>query len=239
MTSTRPRSDRGRARARSIEAAAIAGIVYSILKLTALALLDRTPRLSLDDDELTAWFDEAGNRSALLLGLNLAAISSIAFLWFVAVIRRRIGDREDRFFSTVFLGSAIAYVGAWLLAASAIASPAVAVTLLDAATISGSSATLAGGLGAAVLLVVAPRLQAVFVLTTTTIVLRSRALPTWFAVIGYVFGLNLLVVPLIARPLGIAFPIWVFVVSVALLIARPNDLGQTTPHQPEGEVHQS
>jgi hypothetical protein len=29
-------------------------------------------------------------------------VSAVAFLWFVAVIRRRVGDREDRFFVTVF-----------------------------------------------------------------------------------------------------------------------------------------
>lgn len=211
----------GRVAARSVEAAAIAGIVYAVLTVVALGLLARTPSLSLDDERLTAWFDESGHRSSLIVGLNLAAVSSIAFLWFVAVIRRRIGENEDRFFSTVFLGSAIAYVVAWLVAAAAIAAPAVAVTLLDAATVSSSSATFADGFGAAVLLVVAPRLQAVFVFTTTTIVHRSRALPSWLAVVGYLFGVVLFVVPLVSRPIGLAFPIWVLIVSVTLLIVRP------------------
>jgi len=208
-------------KARSIEAAAIAGIAYSVLAITAIVLLNRTPSLSLSDEALTAWFDEVDNRATLILGLNLAALSSIAFLWFVAVIRRRIGNREDRFFATVFFGASIAYVSAWLLAASAIAAPAVASTQLDAATVSPASATLAGGQGAAVLLVIAPRLQAVFVFTTSTIVLRSRVLPTWLAVLGYVFGLILFVTPLVINPLGFAFPVWVFVFSTVLLVVRP------------------
>lgn len=214
-TSARPR------RARSIEAAAVAGVVYGVLTLIALSLFNRSPRLSLEEEQITAWYDDPGNRSSLLLGLNLAAVSSIAFLWFVAVIRRRIGDREDRFFSTVFFGSAIAYVVTWLLAAAMVAAPAVAVTLLDAATISPASATLAGGEAAAVLLVVAPRLQAVFVLSTTTIVLRTGVLPRWFAMLGYAVGAVLMLVPVISRPIGVTFPIWVLATSVALLFARP------------------
>ena len=41
------------------------------------------------------------------------------------------------------------------------------------------------------------------------------------AVIGYVFGLTLFLVPLITRPVGFAFPIWVFLVSAVLLVAKP------------------
>ena len=35
------------------------------------------------------------------------AVRGIAFLWFIGVIRDRVGDREDRFFATVFLGSGV------------------------------------------------------------------------------------------------------------------------------------
>jgi hypothetical protein len=37
--------------------------------------------------------------------------AGIAFLWFIGVIRDRIGAREDRFFATVFLGSGLLFVG--------------------------------------------------------------------------------------------------------------------------------
>lgn len=202
-----------------------------MLAVTALVLFNRVPRLSMEEQQLTAWYDDADNRSGLLLGLNLAAISSIAFLWFVAVIRRRIGDREDRFFSTVFFGSAIAYVAVWLVAAAMIASPAVAVTLLDAATISPATATLANGQAAAVLLVVAPRLQAVFVFTSTTIILRTGVLPRWFSMVGYLIGIVLLVVPVVSRPVGVMFPIWVLAMSIALVVARPSE-STAAPSEP-------
>ena len=42
----------------------------------------------------------------MILALNLVPLSGIAFLWFIGVVRDRIGEREDRFFATVFLGRA-------------------------------------------------------------------------------------------------------------------------------------
>lgn len=209
---------------RSIEAAAVAGIAYAVLTVLALIRLSRYPSLEAGDEELAAWFDDESHQAWLIAALGLASVGSIAFLWFVAVIRRRLGDREDQFFSTVFLGSGILYVAVWLSGAAVLAAPAVAMTQLDAATVSPASASLAGGLGGALILVVAPRLQAVFIFTTSTVILRSRVLPSWLAVVGYLTGLGLLLFPLVATPAGLVFPLWVLVVSVVLLIAHPADL---------------
>lgn len=226
----RPESDLseaagGRARkARSIEAAAIAGVAYSVLTILALSRFSRYPSLAVGDEELTAWFNDDTHQAWLIGALALASIASIAFLWFVAVIRRRLGDREDQFFATVFLGSGIVYVAIWLTGAAALAAPAVAMTQLDAGMVSAESATLAGGIGTSLILVVAPRLQAVFIFTTSTVIMRSKVLPTPLAVVGYISGLGLFVAPFVLQPMGLLFPVWVFVVSVVLLLKRPTDL---------------
>jgi hypothetical protein len=107
-------------RARSIEAAATAGVAYSVLTVVALIRLSRFPDLSVGEAELTAWYDDDAHQVWLIGALSLAAVGSIAFLWFVAVIRRRLGDREDRFFATVFLSSGIVYVAVWLVGAGAL-----------------------------------------------------------------------------------------------------------------------
>jgi hypothetical protein len=208
-------------RARSIEAAALAGIVYSVLTVLALIRFSRFPSLDLGDEKLAAWFDDNAHQAWLIGALSLASIGSIAFLWFVAVIRRRLGDLEDKFFATVFLGSGIVYVGVWLVGAAAMAAPAVAMTQLDAAAVSPASASLAGGIGSSLILVVAPRLQAVFVFTTSTVIMRSRVLPSWLAILGYVSGLMLFVFPLVTDPIGLVFPAWVFIVSAVLMAKHP------------------
>ena len=195
-----------------------------MLTVFALFQLSRYPKLSLPEEELTAWFDDGQNRALLTAALGASSVAAIAFLWFVAVIRRRLGEREDQFFATVFLGSGIVNVAVSLVAVSAVASPAIAMAVLDAEGVSQSSASLAGGLGAALLLVVAPRVQAVFIFTTSTVILRSRVLPSWVAVAGYLLGLVMFIVPIVWRSLGLAFPVWVFVVSVVLLVVKPSHL---------------
>lgn len=219
-------------RVRSIEAAAVAGIVYSVLAVLALTRMSAYPSLDATESELTAWFDDDANRLLLAGALSLASVSAIAFLWFVAVIRRRLGDREDRFFATVFLGSGIAYVAVWLVGSAVLAGPAIAMTTLDAAEVTPASASLAGGVAAALLLVVAPRIEAVFIFTTSTVILRSSVLPSWLAYVGYVAGLVMFLAPLIWVPLGYAFPVWVFIVSVVLLVVRPSTLDPAAEDQP-------
>jgi len=216
-------------RVRSAQAADIAGIAYSILSVLALVRLSRFPNLSLSDEELTAWFDADTNQASLIGALGAASVSAIAFLWFVAVIRRRVGDREDQFFATVFLGSGVAYVVIWLVGAASYAAPAVALTTLDAAAVTPASASLAGGMGATLILVVAPRLQAVFVFSTSTVILRSGVLPTWLAFAGYACGVVLFVVPLVTQPIGLLFPAWVLIVSLVMLIIRPTNLMIAAP----------
>jgi len=218
-----------RERVRSVESAAIAGVVYAILAVLALSLLRRFPEAVLSDDELLAWFDDSNRQAASLLGLNLASISSIAFLWFVAVIRRRLGDREDRFFGTVFLGSAIVYVVTFLVAAVTLASAAVAYQLFDGAAMDRGAATLMGGVSGALLLVAGPRIQAVFVFTTSTLILRSGVLPKWLAYFGYFTGLILFITPLVIQPVGIGLPVWVLVVSLTMLVSRSRPGGATAP----------
>ena len=207
-------------RLRSIDAAAIAGVVFTVLALVALYLLWGYPSADLPEKELTAWFDEFDNRASLLLGLQLATTAAIAFLWFVAVVRRRIGDYEDQFFSTVFLGSSVLYIGVWVMGAATLAAPAVALELLDAGTLDPATVTLAGGIGASLLLVVAPKLQAVFVLATSNVIFRARVLPRWLPAIGLIVAIGLFIFPFVARPTGVVFPLWVIVVSLTILVYR-------------------
>jgi len=205
---------------RSVESAAIAGVVYSVLTVLSLFLLRRFPDLDGSDEELTAWFDQGGHQGELILGLNLAAVGSIAFLWFVAVIRRRLGDREDQFFATVFLGSAIVYVAVWLVGAALLAVPAAALLVDDAASVTSGTVSLTRGFASALMLVVGPRIQAVFLFSSATLIRRTDRLPDWLAYLGYAAGVILFTVPLVSDPVGIGLPLWVFIVSVRMLVDR-------------------
>src|SRR6478735_4612724 len=86
--------------------AAFAGVVFAVLFGTSMVLL----RLSIPESPLmqTALSDSARTRLGAALGLM--PIAGIAFLWFVGVVRDRVGDLEDRFFSTVYLGSGLLFL---------------------------------------------------------------------------------------------------------------------------------
>jgi hypothetical protein len=93
---------------RTPRAAAAAGIVFSLLLGLALVLLI----ISAPPDTATegAWLTDTSQRATIALALNLVPFAGIAFLWFIGVVRDRIGQREDRFFASVFLGSGLLFV---------------------------------------------------------------------------------------------------------------------------------
>ena len=150
----------------------------------------------------------------------MSVVSAVSFLWFVAVIRRRVGDREDRFFATVFLGSGILLTGVMLVGATTLASGAVTVDLADGRVPDASVLAALTGLGTSLLLIVLLRVQAVFVVSTSTLALRSNAFSRWLSYFGYGIALAMFFMPILSEPVGLAFPVWVGILSIALLIRK-------------------
>ena len=73
----------------------------------------------------------------------------------------------------------------------------------NGAAVDKASHTLMAGTAGGLLLVAGPRVQAVFVLTTSTLILRTGVMPKWLAYFGYVMGLALFITPLIIQPIGL------------------------------------
>jgi len=209
-----------RQRFESVEAAAAAGIAFAVLAFVASGLLLAQPPPSASSEEISAWFADSGNRWSMIAGLSLATIAAVTFLWFIAVIRRRVGDKEDQFFATVFLGSGILVTAILLMGATAMASVAIGVELLEGPAPSAGTFTVISGLAHGFLLIVLPRVEAVFIITTSTVGLRTGAFPRWLVLVGYLVGLGMFVIPLLLDPILLIFPLWVGVMSSVLLIRR-------------------
>jgi hypothetical protein len=96
-----------RKRIRSPRSAALAGILYSVLLIVSMLLITGNPDVQMGGIDLEWLQDRADSVS---LALRLIPFAGIAFFWFTGVIHNHIGDHEDRFFATVFLGSGIALV---------------------------------------------------------------------------------------------------------------------------------
>jgi hypothetical protein len=91
---------------RTRRSAAVAGIVFAVLLLAALTMM----RLALGDADPRTLQSDDNRRALVSVGLHLVPFAGIAFLWFIGVVRDRLGPVEDRLFSTVFLGSGLLFL---------------------------------------------------------------------------------------------------------------------------------
>jgi hypothetical protein len=215
---------------RAPRAAAVAGIVFSVLLIIVFVLL----RISVPGNPAVpgAWLSDSARRTAVIVALNLVPFAGIAFLWFIGVIRDRIGDREDKFFGTVFLGSGLLFVTMLFVAA------AVAGGILAGASAARSSGVPAAGtlaLGRNVtgllLNVYAMRMAAVFCLSTVTIARKTPIVSRWLVLAGLVTALVLLIGTGISAWVELLFPAWILALSVDILAAGPRALSPVpAPH---------
>lgn len=198
-------------------AASIAGILFAALFTGALIMVRNSPFTAADDRELARLFAEGRDLWLLVGGLYLAPFAGIMFLWFVAVVRDQLGEREDRFFATVFFGSGLLFVALLFAAAAAASSPVVGYRYLGLDAPRSDEMGLVRSLAYTLLFAFATRAAAVFLISIATLGLRSRTFPGWFAWSGYLFGVILLVVVSFYDWLILLLPAWVAAVSLFIL----------------------
>jgi hypothetical protein len=206
---------RTRARLKTPKAAAIAGIAFSVLLLAILWLLRRS--VPADPLDSGAWI--ATESDAVVVALNLIPFAGVAFLWFIGVLRDRLGEQEDRFFATVFLGSALLFL-AMLFAAAAIAGAVMLMAsadgpdqLIDSSVFHFARATVYIIANA-----YAVKMACVFMISTSTVVIRTGIAPRWIAILGFLLACILLVGSYYMSWSIAVFPVWVFLLSVHILI---------------------
>ncbi len=189
-------------RLRSPRSAAIAGIAFGLILGTVIVLL-RTSVTHFTDDP-SNWLNAPSGRGTVTLAMNLIPFAGIAFLWFIGVVRTRLGDLEDRLFATVFLGSGLLFVATLFVAAAAIGSLLVLSAHGEAPSadtqrfVGAFVGTLMGAFGA--------RMAAVFTLTVTTLGWRTRLIPPWLVTLGYAVAIALLLTPPVSGWSQLLFP---------------------------------
>jgi hypothetical protein len=201
---------------RTPRAAALAGIAFSVLFAVALTLVRSA--VPADPADAGQWLSDGSQRDAVKLGLGLVPFAGIAFLWFVGVVRDRLGEAEDRLFATAFLGSGLLFVG-MLFVASAVAGGLIVAAEENADTILASGAWEIGRETTYELMVVyAMRMAAVFTLASSTILLRTRLAPRWLVVSGYAVAIVLLLTAGSFAWIELLFPAWVTALSLHVLV---------------------
>jgi len=210
---------------RTPRAAAIAGILFSVLLITSQVLV----WISLPTTLEAPAIDVIRESRKVSLAFNLVPFAGIAFLWFIAVVRNRLGAREDRFFATVFLGSGLLYV-AMIFTSAALAGGVIRVLSKTPEILVQTGAyDLVRAEIYQAMNVYGIKMAGVFMFSTSTILLRTGIVPRWIPVLGYAFGAILLLSIGIIVWIPLLFPVWVFVVSAAILIENPSNVPGASP----------
>ena len=203
---------------------AISGVIFSALYITSLVLIRLVVPAHPKDPGI--WLSDPVYRNFVSIGLNLVPFTGIAFLWFMAVLRNRIGLLEDRFFATVFLGSGFLFV-AMLFAAVAV-SRGLLATFAASGRLSADSETYAVGRSMAYTFMntFGMKMAAIFMFVTSTIGLRTAVLARWVSLVGFALGLILLSVITDFVWIAMVVPLWVLLVSTYILFADFRHGGQ-------------
>ena len=199
-------------------AAAVAGILFSILMITSLVLIWIS--VPFDPQEDGGWL--TANWSTVSLALNLVPFAGIAFLWFIGVVRDRLGQAEDRFFATVFLGSGLLFL-AMLFASAAVAGGTIRIYgTAPSQLIESGLYTFGRNVTYEIMNVYTLKMAGVFMLTTCTLSLRTRILPRWIIFLGFILALFLLLSLGLVNWAPLVFPLWILLISVHILFNNLN-----------------
>jgi hypothetical protein len=204
---------------RSPRSAGYAGGIFAVLLIASLLTIHfALPTKPSDSaDRLLT----SPQRQFLLIGLSLIPFAGIAFLWFIGVLRERIGDREDKFFASVFLGSGLLFVAVLIVAEALCAAMVLSLhpTRASGVVITPTWWDVGHNLTEE-LLEASLQMAGVFTTATATLLLRTGAAPRWLALSGSLLSVLLIVGVFFSKWIGLLFPIWILALSVYVLVTE-------------------
>lgn len=203
-------------------AAGLAGVLFAVLFGVIVILLRKV--VPGNPHAAGGWLTNASSRHEIQFALGLVPFCGIFFLWFMGAVRARVGESEDKFLSTVFLGSGVLFIAMLFVFA------ALFGALLGVAGLHGGNPPLdLWQLGRETTFnlasIYAVRMGAVFMIAASTIAFRLRIHSRVVAVVGYAAALLLLFASTTIPWLQLVFPVWVLLVSINIVILSYRNAG--------------
>ncbi len=197
--------------ARTLTAGSIAGMLFGVLFGTCVTIVRSTAGGA---DETGAWL--ADGTASLEWALGLLPFAGIFFLWFIGVSRQRLGRWDDRFISSVILGSGLLFL-AMVFAAAGLVGALLAMYGKDPSGVPGSQTYAVRPVrGGQTLRHLRAAHGGVFLICQATAWLRHGLMPRWLALPSYLVALVLLFVVSQEAWAVLIFPVWIFVISAYL-----------------------
>jgi hypothetical protein len=155
---------------------------------------------------------------SITIALSLLPFAGIAFLWFMGVVRDRIGLMEDQFFSTLFFGSGLLYL-AMTFATAAIAGGILAIFTLDPELLITSGLyTYSRAIIYKFNNIFAIRMAGMHMIVLGTIWWRTEVMPRWVALLTFPVAILQLLGIQFFTWATLVFPAWVFIISAYILV---------------------
>ena len=192
----------------------MAGVLFALLFGATLILLRVGMPEAVGDS--TAWLNF--DRGNILTATKLMPFAGITFLWFIAVVRDGFGRYEDRFFTTVFLGSGLLFLAMMFVSTAVAAALVASNTGVTDPAAHAEVTTFGKMMVVSAAKTFAIRMAAVFMISLATIWLKTGLMPRWLVVVSYLVALGLLIASEVSMWLTLAFPAWVLVVSALILL---------------------
>jgi hypothetical protein len=148
--------------------------------------------------------------------MSLIPFAGLSFLWFMGVVRDRMGRQEDQFFSTLFFGSGYLYL-AMTFASAAMAGGVLVLYALEPGLPDYNRVySLALAVSNRLNSVYAMRMAGAFMTVLGTIWVRAGVMPRWLALVTYLLAIVLLISIGFTPWVILVFPAWVLTISVAV-----------------------
>ncbi len=204
---------------RAPRAAGVAGLAFAVLYTTALVLLRTSPFIGADSETIAAMAPGADD-GLFIATFYLFPFAGVAFLWFVAVARDQVDDRRDRFFAIVLAGSGELFVALLFVAGALSSAITLGMRYLGDGAPSADQIGLMRSMTYALLFIFGSRAAGIFLVSFSTVAYRTRALPRWLALPGFLIGLALMFVVTAWDWVILVLPAWVAIVSVGILVLQ-------------------
>lgn len=195
--------------------APLSGALFVALWVVAYLTLGDTVESSDSDAEILAYFGDDGQRTRAFLAAALLLVSSLPFIVFLSVLRRRLenGEGGGGVWTMAAYGAGLVSMVQWSVAAVLYVVSSLRADGEGGFELDPDTFRLLGDAGFLVW-VSAGTTMSVLVLATSIVGIRAGIIPRWLSMLGFAVALCLLaafvVIPVI---LLLA---WLFAVSIAL-----------------------
>jgi hypothetical protein len=201
--------------------AGASGVVFAGLLTASLVLVRQGPGLA-DPDAAYAAFYASGAQSLLVtVGLYLVPFAGIAFLWHMIAVRMLVPHSPSVGW-WLQLASGVLFVAMLFIGTAAVGGVALLGRFSTVPASDPDVARALAGVGYATVFVFGVRAAGMYMITTTGLARRAGAMPGPLALVGYLAAAFLLVSTTFHPAIMLVFPGWVLLVSVLLLVRRPD-----------------